>query len=72
MLANALGRAIHASSESEATSRGVALLALEALGVLRDVGAAPAALGEVFTPDAAHRARYRAALERHKRLDERV
>ena len=72
MLADALGRAIHASSESEATSRGVALLALESLGVLRDVGAAPAPLGEVFTPDAAHRARYRAALERHKRLDERV
>ncbi len=72
MLADALGRAVHTSSESEATSRGVALLALESLGVLRDIGAVRAPLGEVFTPDAAHCARYRAALERHKRLDERV
>ena len=72
MLADALGRAVHWSSEPEATSRGVALLALESLGVLRDLGAARAPLGEVFTPDDAHRARYRAALERHTRLDERV
>jgi len=72
MLADALGRAVHWSSEPEATSRGVALLALESLGVLRDRGAARAPLGEVFTPDDAHRARYRAALERHTRLDERV
>lgn len=72
MLADALGRAIHASTEAEATSRGVALLAFEGLGVLRDIGAVRAPLGEVFTPDAARRARYRAALERHRRLDERV
>jgi gluconokinase len=72
MLADALGRAIHASTEAEATSRGVALLAFEGLGVLRDIGAVRAPLGEVFTPDAARRARYRAALDRHRRLDERV
>jgi gluconokinase len=72
MLADALGRAIHCSSESEATSRGVALLALEGIGALGDIGGVRTPLGEVFTPDAAHRARYRAALERHKRLDERV
>jgi gluconokinase len=72
MLADALGRAVHRSAELEATSRGAALLALEALGVLPDVAAARAPLGERFTPDAARHARYRAALERHKRLDERV
>ncbi len=72
MLTDALGRAIHVSAEDEATSRGAALLALEALGVLPDVGAVRAPLGDVFTPDAAHHARYRAALERHRRLDERV
>jgi gluconokinase len=72
MLADALGRAIHCSSASEATSRGVALLALEGIGALGDIGGVRTTFGEVFTPDAAHRARYRAALERHKRLDERV
>jgi gluconokinase len=72
MLANALGRAIHWSAEREATSRGAALLAFEALGTLPDVAAARAPLGDVFTPNAAHHARYRAALERHRRLDARV
>jgi gluconokinase len=70
MLADALGRAIHCSSEGEATSRGAALLALEALGARAEAAAAP--LGEVFTPDAARHARYRVALEQHKRLDDRV
>ena len=72
MLADGLGRAIHWSPESEATSRGAALLALEALGAWSDLGAAPAPLGEVFAPDAARHARYLAALERQQRLDERV
>jgi gluconokinase len=72
MLADALGRAVHLSPEAEATGRGAALLALEAVGVLPDARAVRAPLGEVFTPDAAHHARYRAALERHRRLDVRV
>ena len=72
MLADALGRPLHTSTEAEATSRGTALLALEALGVLPDVTAVRAPLGEVFRPDPAHHARYRSALERHRRLDERV
>ena len=72
MLADALGRAIHCSSEREATSRGAALLAFEALGALPDTTAVQAPLGEVFRPDAARHARYRVALEQHKRLDDRV
>jgi gluconokinase len=72
MLADALGRPVHCSAESEATSRGAALLALESLGVLPDVSAARAPLGEVIAPDPARHARYAAALERHRRLDERV
>jgi len=72
MLADALGRPVHAWPEHEATSRGAALLALEAMGVLPDVRTVRVPLGEVFTPDAAHHARYRAALERHRRLDVRV
>jgi gluconokinase len=72
MLADALGRAVHASPEREATSRGAALLTLEALGVLPDLSAVRGPLGAEFTPDAAHHARYGAALDRHRRLDERV
>jgi gluconokinase len=72
MLADALGRPVHVAGELEATGRGAALLALEALGVLPDLTAAPTPLGEVFEPTAAHHARYQAALERHGRLDVRV
>ncbi|PYM24460.1 MAG: carbohydrate kinase [Candidatus Rokuibacteriota bacterium] len=72
MLADALGRPIHSSAESEATGRGAALLALEAVGDIADATAVRGALGEVVQPDAARHARYRAALERHRRLDERV
>jgi gluconokinase len=72
MLADALGQAVHLSPEAEATSRGAAVLALEAVGVLPDVRVVRAPLGEVFAPDPAHHARYRAALERHRRLDVRV
>jgi len=72
MLADALGRPLHCSAESEATGRGAALLALEALGVVRDTAALRAGIAEVVQPDAARHARYRAALERHRRLDERV
>jgi gluconokinase len=72
MLADALGRPVHCSVESEATSRGAALLALESLGVLRDVTGARAPLGDTVEPDPARHARYAAALDRHRRLDDRV
>lgn len=72
MIADALGRPLTLSRESEATSRGAALLALEALGVLPDLAAARQPLGEVVEPDGARHARYRVALERQRLLDERV
>jgi len=72
IVADALGRTITWSSEPEATSRGAALLALEALGVLPDLAAARRPLGEAFTPDRARHARYREARERQRRFDERV
>jgi len=72
MLADALGRPIHSSAESEATGRGAALLALEGVGDVADATAVRSPLGEVVQPDAARHARYRAALERHRRFDERV
>ncbi len=72
IVADVLGRPITWCGEAEATSRGAALLALEALGVLPDLAAARAPLGETFVPDGARHARYREALERQRRLDERV
>jgi gluconokinase len=72
IVADALGQPIIRSPEPEATSRGAALLALEAAGVLPDLGAAGGAPGETFAPDAARHARYREALEHQRRLDDRV
>jgi gluconokinase len=72
MIADAIGRPITCSVEPEATSRGAALLTLEALRVLPDLSAARQPTGETFVPDPAHHVRYRQALERQRRLDERV
>lgn len=72
IIADAFGRPIRWSPEPEATSRGAALLALEALGALADLGAARGQLGETFPPDPGRHARFREALERQRRLDDRV
>jgi len=72
ILADAIGRPVTWSRESEATSRGAALLALQALGALPDLAAACAPLGETFAPDPRRHARYLEALDRQRRLDERV
>jgi gluconokinase len=72
MIADALGHPLHWSPDVEATSRGVALLALESLGLLRSLEDARRPLGEVIGPDPARHARYRAALERQRALDEKV
>jgi gluconokinase len=67
IIADALGRQVVASGETEASCRGVALLALEALGVAANE-LPPAELGRVYAPDAARTAIYRAAIERQQRL----
>jgi gluconokinase len=72
MIADALGRPIVRSTEAEATSRGIALLALEAIGRLPRLDAAPPPLGETLVPDAARHARARDALARQRDLDQRV
>jgi len=66
MIADVLGRPVTLSAEAEATSRGVAVLALEALGA----GAAipPAETAAVFRPDPHRQARYAAAIARQERL----
>lgn len=67
-IADALGRSLRLSRAREASSRGVALLALEALGAIKDLTDAPAPVYETFTPDETAHARYREALARQESL----
>jgi gluconokinase len=68
ILADAIGVPLILSAEPEATSRGVALLALKALGQIDRLDALPAAEGHVFAPDPDNYARYRVAMARQQRL----
>jgi gluconokinase len=72
IIADALGRPLHWSPESEATSRGAALLALQSLGTLARLEDARRPLGTPLAPDPARHARYREALARQRALDEKV
>jgi gluconokinase len=69
LIADALGHPVTLAADHETTSRGAALLALQALGRLDDLGAVPLPPGELLRPDPAHHARLRQALERQRRLD---
>jgi gluconokinase len=72
MMADVLGQPVRTLNEGEATSRGVALLALEALGVIEDVSDLPPATGRVYQPNADHFPLYQAALEKQVDLYTRV
>jgi gluconokinase len=69
IMADVLGQPVLASAEPEASSRGAALLALEALGSLpADIEALPLSVERVYEPNPTHTERYRAAAERQARL----
>ena len=68
IVADALGRPVAHSGVAEGSSRGAAVMALEALG--EQPGEAP--VGETFEPDAEATETYRAALERQQALYERA
>jgi gluconokinase len=68
ILADVLGRAITVSGEEEASARGAALLALEAVGMIQDAGELAPAFGRTFFPDNAHHEVYLRARERQRRL----
>ena len=71
IVADVLDQPVLVSSEPEASSRGAALLALEALGALPGgLEALEPAVERVYEPIPAHVARYRAAAERQARLYE--
>lgn len=68
MLADVLARPVHRAQAAEASSRGAALLALEATGKLKNIADAAAPTVQTFEPDMNAHARYRAGLERHEKL----
>ena len=72
MLADTLGRPLSLSGEDEASARGAALLALEALGLLRDAAEAPIARAGVVEPDPRRYAAYRSLMARQQDLYEKL
>jgi gluconokinase len=67
-----LGRPVVVSEVQEASGRGAALIALEALGALKDLKEAPDFIGVIHHPDARRHTRYRQAMERQKILYEKL
>ena len=67
IMADTLGRPITVSGVKEASSRGAALIALEALGG-PEIEAVKAPIGETFEPDPERHEIYRKALDRQRRL----
>ena len=72
MMADALSRPVLACLEPEATARGAALLALERMGVVGDLRAAPPRTGQVYEPVASHWAIYSDELQRQRVLYHRL
>lgn len=70
IVADVLGRTVVPSRVREASARGAALLALEALGALDDVTDAPPLIGDPVTADPEHHERYREGMERQRELYE--
>lgn len=68
MFADALGQPVTLAEEAEASSRGAALLAAEAAGLLPDIADADVRLGATFAPNPAHHARYAEMLARQQEL----
>ena len=67
IMADCLGRPVTLSGVEEASSRGAALLALDALGEL-EIEGVEAPLGETYSPNEARHEIYQEALERQQRV----
>jgi gluconokinase len=68
MLSDVLGVPVTASGESEASSKGVAMLVLRALGLIREFSEVPTSLAETYRPNMAHHEVYRRAMERQQAM----
>ena len=72
IIADVLNEPVVALEESELTSRGIALLALEALEVIKQPSDLPPSTGEVFQPDLGHHAAHADALDAHVEMYDRL
>ena len=72
IIADVLGRPVMFGGAPEASIRGAALLALEAVGKIVNLDAVPVSIDEVFEPDMQRHARYREGLARQQELYERL
>jgi gluconokinase len=72
IMTDVLGHPVSVSQVQEASARGSALLALEALGALAGLDDAPDFVSVARYPDAGKHARYRLAIERQQALYEKV
>lgn len=68
ILADTLDRPLSLAAESEETSRGAALVAWHAMGVIDDLRSMEPLAAREFAPRGPEHARHRAALERQQRL----
>ncbi len=68
IMTDVMAEPVMVSAVTEATSRGAALLGLEAMGAVTDLSAVPVPVGERRTPNADHSEIYRKALERQEAL----
>jgi gluconokinase len=68
MMADVIGVPVVASAVPEASSRGAAMLALEAFGLIKSLGDLETPLGEVFQPNARAHEVYLRGRERQERL----
>ena len=72
IMADVLGRPLALGGSAEASSRGAALLALEAVGKIATIDEDQFAVERAFEPDMTRHARYQEAIARQERLYERV
>ena len=68
IMADAFGVPVTTSRVFEASSRGAALLALDSLGLISDLGDVPTYLGKTYTPDPTHHEIYTKARARQEAL----
>jgi gluconokinase len=72
IIADVLGRPLLLGGAAEASSRGAALLALEAVGKIASIEEDQFVVDQVFEPDMARHARYQQGLARQEELYERL
>ena len=72
IVSDVLGRSLFLSENTEASTRGAALLALEATGRIESISSIPFSVATSFEPDPACHKRYQEGLKRQQQLYERV